>query len=211
MNNSKWFSRALSCVIVLGVMGCQTPAAVYDLAEKTTANAGVLQSHLRELSESSKALATDRAAAVVSMEAFNAEVDAYIKRELYMRQQSNSSAEWQKMQALMNKLTALRDELIRIEQSARIAEQERRQQILARRTELDTYAAAMRETASALSALAQRESSEERARFIGNFLVDVRQDVDTALQKTDKTSQAANALLKEVEGHVKDDSAQVKK
>jgi hypothetical protein len=199
--------RILAGAACATLFGCQTPSGVYQLAEKTTANAGVFHHHLGRLADSSKALAGDRANAVVSMEAFNASLDAYIRRELYMREQSNAG-EWPRMNALIAKLTALRDEIMRIEQSARIAENERRQQILAKRTELDTYATSMRETANALSALAQRESAEERVRFIGRFLLDVRADVDEALEKNDKTSKDAKALLGKIKAEFKQDSDQ---
>lgn len=183
--------------------GCQTPPAVYDLAEKTSANAGAFQVRLGELDARSKALAGKRADLIVSMESFNAELDGFVKRELYMRQQSNKPADWAKIDALMKKLAALRDELIKIEQDARIAEQQRRQEILARRTDLNTNAAAMRDATNALNALARRESVEDRAKFIGRFVKDVKDEVDAGLAKDDKTSRDANALADKIKGSLK--------
>src|SRR6266852_5232276 len=112
----------VSASVALFLLGCQTQPAVYELAEKTSMNTGVFQHHLGDLAAGSKALAAERADLIVSMESFNARLDGFIKRELYMRQQSNKPADWAKIDALMKKLTALRDEIIRIEQAARIAD-----------------------------------------------------------------------------------------
>jgi hypothetical protein len=199
--------RALAGALGLVLGGCQTPAAVYELAEKTTANAGVFQHHLGELAGRSKELASERADAVVSMEAFNAELDSYIRRELYMREQSSRPATWASIEALMKKLAALRDEIIRIEQAAIIAEQARRQEILTHRTDLNTHAAAMRDTAVALGAIAERESTQARARFIGRFLIDARADVQTALEKGDEPSKQVKALIEKVKADLKGSAA----
>ncbi len=193
----------VSASVALFLLGCQTQPAVYELAEKTSMNTGVFQHHLGDLAAGSKALAAERADLIVSMESFNARLDGFIKRELYMRQQSNKPADWAKIDALMKKLTALRDEIIRIEQAARIAEQSRRQEILAKHTDLNTNAAAMRDATNALNALAKHESPEERARFIGGFLKDVKSEVDTALKQDNKTSQNANALITKIKDELK--------
>ena len=193
---------AVGAVSIL-LAGCQTPPAVYELAEKTTANAGVFQHYLADLAARSKDIDAERATAVASMEAFNADLDGFIKREMYMREQSNTPADWARIDALIKKLTALRDEIIRIEQASRIAQEARGQEILAQRTELNTYSAAMRDTANALSALAQQESAQERARFVGHFLLDVRNDVRTALEKGDEPSKHAKALIDKVKADLK--------
>jgi hypothetical protein len=194
-------------LLPLALAGCQTPPAVYELAETSSANAAVFQQHLGDLAGASKALAGERADLVVSMEAFNARLDSFVKREIYMRQQSNKPADWSRIEVLMKKLAALRNEIIKIEQAARIAEQSRRKEILGRRTDLDTYATAMREAANALNALAQREGSEERARFIGRFVADVNKDVRAALENSDETSKAAKGLVDKVKGELKDAAA----
>lgn len=189
--------------IALSLAACQTPPAVYDLAEKTSANTGVFQHRLADLSAGSRALAGQRADLIVSMEAFNVELDGFIKRELYMRQQSASSADWAKIDALMKKLATLRDEIIRIETMAKIAQQDRRQEIVSGQSDLNVNAAAMREAATALNALAKAESSEERARFIGGFLKNVRDEVNAALKKDDKSAQAANTLVNKIKVDLK--------
>ena len=200
--------NAIRCTFIcvsgaLFLLGCHTPPAVYELAEKSSANAGVFQHHLGDLADASRALAGERADLIVSMESFNARLDGFIKREIYMRQQSNKPGDWSGIDALMKKLTALRDDIVRIEQASRIAEQDRRQEILAKRTDLNTNAAAMRDASNALNALAKRESTAERARFIGRFLQDVRDDARAALEKADKTSQDAKVLIDKIKGDLK--------
>lgn len=183
--------------------GCQTPPAVYDLAEKTSSSAAVFQSHLATVASQSKSLAQTRADHVVSMESFNAQLDSKLKRELYMQQHANPAADWNEMKALMDELTALRDDLIKIELSARIAEDDRRKEILAKQSDLNAYAGSLRDAANALNALAQHESKSERVKFIGQFLRDVRTDLNASLEKSDKTSQAAKQLVDKLKADLK--------
>ena len=177
------------------LLGCQTPSAVYELAEKSSANAGTFQQRLGEMAAQSKSLAASRAEHVAAMDAFNAEFDSYLKRELYMREKSLSAAEWAKVQALLKELVALRDQLIAIEATAQFAQKERRQAVLGLHTDLNTFHAAMRDTANALNALAKRESDRERAEFFGKFLGEVRKDINKELESNDATAQAAKEVL----------------
>lgn len=175
--------------------GCQTPSAVHELAEKSSANAGVFQQDLGEMAAQSKALAARRADHIAAMDAFNAELDSYLKRELYMREKSLGAAEWARVNALMKELVTLRDELIAIEATAQFAQKERRQAVLGLRTDLNTFQAAMRDTTNALNALARPESDRQRAAFFGKFLGDVHKDVRKALESGDATAQKAKAAL----------------
>ncbi len=189
--------------VAIASAGCQTPSAVYDLAEKTSSSAAVFQNHLAEVAAQSKSLAQERADHVVSMDAFNAQLDAVLKRELYMQQHANSAADWKEIKSRMEELTALRDELIKIEQSATILENERRKEILAKQTDLNTYKTALRDLANALNALARKESKSERAQFIGKYLREVSDDLNESLKKSDKTSQAAKALVDDLKAKLK--------
>jgi Mg2+ and Co2+ transporter CorA len=195
-------TRGLLCALLASALaGCQTPSAVYELAEKTSANAGAFQQHLGEMAAQSKALALRRAEHVASMDAFNAELDGFIKRELYMREKAD--ADWPKINALVKELAGLRDELLAIEAAARFAEQDRRKSVLAQHTDLNAFRSAMLDAANALNALAKHESDSERARFFGKFLVDVQKDVRASLDSNDKTSQAAKALVDEIKSDLR--------
>jgi hypothetical protein len=195
-------SGLLAAAVLLG--GCQTPAAVYELAEYTSANAGTLQHHLGATAAQSKALAGRRAEHVEAMDAFNARLDAYLRRELCMRQRSLSAADWAEVSKLMKELGALRDELIAIESSAATTAGARKKEVLATQKDLDAYQASLRDTANALNALAKQESASERAKFIGKFLGEVKADIDEALKKNDKAAVAAKAGLDKVKASLKE-------
>lgn len=192
----------LPCVAVL-TTGCQTPPTVYELAEKTSINTGMFQSHLGDLSARSKALAKDRADQVVAMESFNAMLDAKLKRELYMQEQSRAVADWTEMKALMERLTALRDGLLKIEQDASFAAGDRRKALLAAQKELDTFKAALRDATGALTALAKQESRSERAKFFAAFAREVRNDMKKSLESGDETARKAKELLDSIESQFK--------
>jgi hypothetical protein len=187
--------------------GCQTPSAVYELAEKSSANAGAFQQQLGEMAAQSKALAAKRADHVAAMDAFNAEFDSYLKRELYMREKSLAPAEWAKVQALMKELVALRDQLIAIEATAQFAQQERRQAVLGLRTDLNTFQAAMRDATNALNTLAKHQSDSERAAFFGKFLGDVHKEVKNVLESNDATAQKAKAALDKLKNEFQQDDS----
>jgi hypothetical protein len=159
------------------------------------ANAGVFQQHLADLADQSKTLASRRADHIASMDAFNAEQDSYLRRELYMLEKSSKASEWSRTDALIKELAALRDELVEIQTIAKTSRQERRSSVLALYADLNTFQAAMRDTASALSALAKAESATERAAFLGAFLSDLRNNIRDALASDDAASQKAKALV----------------
>src|SRR5262249_24122814 len=127
---------------------------------------------------------------------------AFIKRELFMRQRANAD-EWSSIDTRIKDLTSLRDQLQQIEAAAAKSEKQRRDEILAARVELDTYTSAMRAAASALGALAAVETSADRARFTAMFAADVTKEVRASLEKSDKASQAAKALIDKVKDELK--------
>lgn len=191
----------LLCGGILG--GCQTPGAVYELADKTSANAGIFQQHLGEMAVQSKAFAGRRADHIATMDAFNADLDSYLKRELYMRQKAAAAGDWPKIEALMKELTSLRDELVAIENGANFAQQERRANVLALYSDLSTFQTPMRDAANSLNALAKQESGAERAAFLGKFLVDVRKSLSESLAGNDAAAKAAQALLDKIKADLK--------
>jgi len=186
------FAGALA--LLLG--GCQTtPPEVYELAEKSGGNAGAFQGHLAAMAAQSTKLAQQRADNIVALEAGTARLDAYLRRELYMQQHANTPEAWSEINDLLGRLTALRDNLITIEQSATIASEDRRKELLAQQKALETYKAALKDTATALAALARRESAEERAKFLAGFARTVREDMKKAVADGDKAALAAKALI----------------
>jgi len=192
----------LSAGCAATLFGCQTPTAVYELAEKSSANAGAFQQQIGEMRAQSKSLAANRADHIASMDAFNAAFDSYLKRELYMREKSLGPGQWAQIQALMQELTELRDKLMAIEASAQFAQGERRQAVLGLHSDLNAFQVAMREATNALNALAKRESDRERATFFGKFLGDVQREVKKELEKNDTAAQNARAAIGKLKSEI---------
>ena len=163
----------------------------------------LFRSHLADLAANSQQLAQRRADHIVAMEAFNAQLDAALQRELYMQQHARSGSEWNEMKSLMDELAALRDDLLRIAQSARTLQADRRKELLAAQTSLETYKKALRDAAAALGALAHVQSDSESAKFVGTYSRDVRDEVKKALDADNKTAKAANALIDAAQSEIK--------
>lgn len=203
--SSRWAGAAVTMLLLAG---CQTPPAVYELAEKSSSNAGVFQGHLAALSAQSASLAQQRAENVISLEEGTARLDAHLRRELYMQEQSRAAGDWAEVNQLLGRLIALRDQLIAIEQSAIFASAQRRKELLSQQTQLETYKAALRQTATALSALAKRETTQERAKFLATFARAVRDDMKKALEDGDQTAIKAKALIDSIKGQATEDETQ---
>ena len=75
--------------------------------------------------------------------------------------------------------------------------------VIANHADLNTYKAALRDVATALNALAKRESNAERAQFIGKFLREVRDDLNKSLESGDETSKNAKKLLDDLKSQFK--------
>jgi hypothetical protein len=199
------FNVLASAACAALLCGCQTPGAVRELAEKSSANAGAFQQQLAEMAAQSKALAARRAEHIAAMDAFNAELDAYLKRELYMREKSLPTADWARLSALLKELAALRDQLAAIEAAAQVAQNQRRQVVLGLHTDLNTFQAAMRDAANSFDSLAKARGGRQRAEFLGKFVGEVHKEVQKALESNDATAQAAKAALDKIKAEFKTD------
>lgn len=195
--------KALALPGLLALSACQTPPAVYELAEKSGSNAGVLQGHIAAVAAQSKAVAGARADLIVSLEAHNARLAATLAREVYMQQHARPAPQWADIKALSDELTALRDDLVQIEAKSTILEADRRKELLATQTTLNAYNAALRDTASALGTLAEKESASERARFLAAFAREVRSDFKASLAGNDAAAQSAADLLAAIKAQLK--------
>ncbi|MEO8020426.1 hypothetical protein [Polaromonas sp.] len=203
---SSCIRRSLTALTLSGLLAlaaCQTPPAVYELAEKSGSNAGVLQGHLAAVAAQSKTIASARADLIVSLEAHNARLAATLAREVYMQQHARPATEWAEIKALSGELTALRDDLVLIEAKSTILEADRRKELLATQTALNTYKAALRDTASALGSLAEKESASERAKFLAAFAREVRSDFKASLESNDATAQSASDLQAAIKAQLK--------
>ena len=193
--------KPVLCVVALAALvGCSTPSAVYELADKSSANAAVFGEQLGVLGSQSRALAERRASHIASMDAFNAELLAEYQRDLAL---TKRTGDWEAVKKILDDLAALRDELERIQRAGVISEAARRQEIMNSYVALEPNVKAVREVARALSALAEKESRADRVKFFVGFARQVRDETRIALAKEDDLSKAAGKLLNEISGKLK--------
>jgi hypothetical protein len=185
------------------VAGCTTPPAVYELAEKSAGNAGVFQGHLAELSAQSRSQGKARAENIANMDLFNAQFEGWLARELYMQQQSRPAADWAEMKTLMDRLTALRDGILKIEKDNTFKAADRKKELLSGQVELNAHRAAMRATAEALGALGKEESSKERVKFFAAFAREVRTEMNKSLESGEETTAGAKKIADRIKEQFK--------
>lgn len=185
------------------VAGCTTPPGVYELAEKSAGNAGVFQGHLTELAAQSRSLAKARAENIAEMDLFNAEFEGWLARELYMQQQSRPAADWTEMKAVMDRLTALRDDVLKIEKDNTFKAADRQKELVSGQVELNAHRAAMKATAEALGALGKEESTKERVKFLAAFARDVRTEMNKSLESGEETAAGAKKIADQIKAQFK--------
>jgi hypothetical protein len=181
------FLAALACFA-----GCaSTPEPVLELAEKSSANVGVVSARLRQLSDQSGALYANRAANISHLHAVNATQRAHLEYDLALTRKVGQEADL----ALMKDLQDWTAEVDRIFSESAGAEKARREELLVARASIDTRTQALDKVAQTLSALAQKESAGDRARLMAAFALEVRDDVKKQLDDGSNASAAAKALL----------------
>ena len=178
---------ALAC---LG--GCaSTPEPVLQLADKSSANAGVVSARLRQLADASDALYASRAANISHLHAVSANQRASLNYDLALTRKVGQDADLALMKE-MQTWTASVDQLFA---DAADAEKTRRDELAAKQVKIDTRSQALQKVAQTLSSLAKEDSTGERARLLAAFAGEVRDDVKKQLDDGSASSTAAKALL----------------
>ena len=181
---------AIAALACLG--GCaSTPEPVLQLAEKSSANAGVVAARLRQLAEASDALYASRAANISHLHAVNASQRASLEYDLALTRKVGQDADL----ALMEDLQAWTAEVDKLFADAAGAEKLRRDELAAAQVKIDSKSQALQKVAQTLSSLAQKESAGERARLLAAFATEVRDDVKKQLDDGSASATAAKDLL----------------
>ena len=172
--------------------GCaSTSEPVLQLAEKSSANAGVVSARLRQLGEASDALYANRAANVARLHAATATERAQLNYDLALIRKVGEDADL----ALMKELQDWIAQIDQLFAQAAQAEKTRRDELAAAQTHIDNRAQALQRVAQVLSSLAQKETAAERAKLLALFASEVREDVKKQLEDGSASSLAAKALL----------------
>ena len=184
-----------TAAVAAAMVGCATPSAVYELADKSSANAALFGQHLGTLGTQSRALAEKRAAHVASMDAFNASVQADYQRDLAITRRAGAG---DAAKRLIDDLSSFVQELERIEKSGQLSEAARRQELMNSYVALEPNTAALRNVANMLTALANQESRADRAKFLADFAAQVHREAQVLLEKDEASSKHATQLLEHI-------------
>lgn len=173
---------------------CSTQKPVRLLAERTAANAGVLSAQLKMLAQDSNDLADLRSTNIARLHAANAQRRANYKYDIALTRRSGAGRNLD----LIDLLEDWGREVDEIFKAADNAEKERKAAILATQTALDPKSTSLAEIAQGLAALAQEESSAERAEFLASYARQVRDEIEIQLDQNEASAIAAKKLLAEV-------------
>jgi hypothetical protein len=189
--------RRLLLVIALALAcsACATYPPVQQLAEHTAANAGVISSHLRDLAQASRALAERRATNVAQLHAANAQRRAAYNYDVTLTRKSGGDDNLR----LIDSLQAWGKQVDEIMQASSTAEKERKAQVLATQTTLDTKAEALARIAQALATLSRDDSARDRVRFLGGYARQLAAEIEDQLDEDTASARAANQLLNQVQ------------
>ena len=185
----------ITAAVAAVMVGCATPSAVYELADKSSANAALFGQRLGTLGTQSRALAEKRAAHVASMDAFNASMQADYQRDLAITRRAGAG---DAAKRLIDDLSSFVQELERIEKSGQLSEAARRQELMNSYVALEPNKAALRNVANMLTALANQESRADRAKFLADFAAQVHREAQVLLEKDEASSKHATQLLEHI-------------
>lgn len=186
-------SHRIAVIAALACLGgcASTPEPILQLAEKSSANAGVVSARLRQLADASDALYANRAANISHLHAVSASQRASLQYDLALTRKVGQEADL----ALMKELQAWTAEVDQLFADAAGAEKTRREELAAAQVKIDTRSQALQKVAQTLSNLAKKETAGERAKLLAAFAGEVRDDVKKQLEDGSASSAAAKELL----------------
>jgi outer membrane murein-binding lipoprotein Lpp len=178
-------------IAALVLSGCATPAPVLDLADKTSANVGIVSAQLRQLAVQSDKLYASRAQNVSRLQATNASSRAALAFDKALTEKVGQKADLD----LIHDLQDWGKQVDDIFASAAGVEKEKQDAILARQVKIDAKSKALQDVAGKLSTLAAKESVTDRLLMIGSFSSAVRDDVSKGLEDGSGSAAEAKILL----------------
>ena len=187
----------LALVSVTVTTGCaNTPQSALDLAEKSSANVGVVSARLDQIAADSNDLFARRVANISRLNATVTSQRAQLDYDIALTVKVGEDADI----ALMKDLQAWVADSNKIFSDAEAATKQRQDQLVGAQQKLDTKRTALQSVAQTLAALSKKESLTDRVKLIKDFSVEVRDDAKKQLDDGSKSSTAAKALLDKIKG-----------
>jgi len=188
----KQLTKMIIFVLLPGLLAaCATPPEVRKLADKTAANVGTIGVHMQRLARNSQDIAAVRADNISRLHAVNTELRASYEYDVELTKKAGGAANL----SLIPQIKAWADKVQQIFAKAERTEAQRKKQILATQTKLDTKSKALAEIAQALATLAVEDKPVDRVRFLTGYALDLRKEIDKALEADNKTAKDAKTLL----------------
>jgi hypothetical protein len=185
----------VTLLVSSGCVTTTTPEPVLQLAERTGANAGILSVELAKAARDSREVTEARAATIARLHGVNTELRAHYDFDVLLTRRSGQGADLETIKTL-EEWHKQADALFKGVGEAASA---RKAEIVGKALALDTKSEALKSVAGRLARLAEADKPEDRARFLAGFIKQVRDDVQTQLDKSDTSAQRAKALLQNVE------------
>lgn len=186
---------ALLASMATQLAGCSTPAPVLELAEKTSANAGILSTRMHQLAAESDGLYVNRVHNIEALNSGVAEQRAAFDLDVLLTRRAGQQADLEMLDSIRRR-RAETDAIT----AARGADAalERRKALLDAQVKHDMRTEALQSVAEKLSVLANESSTEERAKLFAQFARAVRDDVRKQLDDGSAASKAAKELINEL-------------
>jgi hypothetical protein len=185
----------ITIVLVGSCSACATYPPVQQLAEHTAANAGVISSHLRDLAEASRELADRRASNIARLHAANAQRRAAYTYDVTLTRKSGGEDNLK----LIDTIQDWGKEVQEIFNANDTAEKDRKAEVLATQTSIDTKAQALARIAQELATLARDDSATDRVRFLGGYAKQLAAEVKSQSEQDKKSAKVANQLLNQIQ------------
>lgn len=196
MNAALHPRRSAIALVALLCTACSTPPPVLELADKTSANVGVVAARLRQLTDESDRLYGARIDNIARLHGSNATQRAAHAYDLALTRRAGQASDLE----IMADLEKWSKDVDAIFASAVSAQTQWREALMVQQTRIDTRAAALQKVAEKLSGLAKEEASAARAKLLTQFARDVRDAAKKQLEDGSESAKHAKALLDEVRG-----------
>jgi hypothetical protein len=181
----------LAVCVASTVAGCSTYGPALDLADKTSANVGIVSARLRQLAAESDRLYQERVDNISQLASVNAQARAQLAYDRALAAKVGSPDE----RSAADDLRAWKQQVDQIFTDAQAEATARRTELQGKETPIDVKSQALQQVAQTLAALARKESLAEQAKLLGQFAATTRDDVKDQLDSGTKAAGAAKALL----------------
>lgn len=185
--------RLGSLLVVLlsgGVLGCQNPTAVRQLATTSAANVTTIQSGIRAMAGQSELVWDARARNVARQHGVVTSLRADLELDRELMRKTGSSAD-----ATAAELARWSKKILETYEQATGAEAKRQEQLIAQRAVLEQRREALSAAARNLATLGEDQSLGDRLGFVGGYLANVGKDLAARRKVSEAAAEAAAGAI----------------